>query len=137
MIWMCNIKEVQEGIQQLRRLFMDERSWTEDGEYGLLFGVIAGCIAADYIPLLADDGSIPFIRLIKWAYKHQLYQQVLTLVETYAPANLVESGIFYYCDDEARAEQVTKLFALQRLELKPYEYYKMDDISHYFVKTYD
>ena len=43
-ISMCNIQEVQEGIQQLRRLFRDERSWTENGDFGLLFGVIAGCI---------------------------------------------------------------------------------------------
>lgn len=136
-ISMCNIREVQEGIQQLRKLAADERSWTESGKYGLLFGVIVGCIAADYSPLLADDGTIPFINLIKWAYRHQLYQQVLTLIETYAPANLVSNGIFYYCDDDARAEEVTKLFAQQRLELKPYEYYRMDDLSHYFVKTYD
>lgn len=136
-ISMCNILEVQEGIQRLRGLLSDERSWTDTGDYGLLFGVIAGCIHADYSVLLEDDGSMPFIRLIKWAYKHQLYQQVLTLIETYAPENLVASGIFYYCDDEARAPEVTNLLALQRLELKPYEYYKMDDISHYFVKTYD
>lgn len=136
-ISMCNILEVQEGIQRLRRLFSDEHSWKDTGDYGLLFGVIAGCIQADYSALLEDDGSVPFIRLIKWAYQHQLYQQVLTLIETYAPENLVASGIFYYCDDEARASEVTDLLALQRLELKPYEYYKMDDISHYFVKTYD
>ena len=136
-ISMCNILEVQEGIQRLRRLLTDERSWKEAGDYGPLFGVIAGCIQADYGPLLDEDGSIPFIRLIKWAYKHQLYQQVLTLIETYAPSNMVEAGIFYYCDDEARAAEITDLLALQRLELKPYEYYKMDDISHYFVKSYD
>lgn len=136
-ISMCNISEVQEGIQRLRRLFRDERSWTEDGDYGLLFGVIAGCIQADYSALLAGDGDIPFIELIKWAYRHQLYQQVLTLIESYAPTNLVKSGIFYYCDDEARAEEVINLLALQRLEMKPYDYYKMDDIDHYFVKTYD
>lgn len=137
-ISMCNIMEVQEGIQQLRRLFSDERSWLEEGDYGLLFGVIAGCIQADYRTLLEDDSENYFIRLIKWAYQHHLYQQVLTLIETFAPTNLVDSGIFYYCDDEAQADEVIKLFALQRLELKPYEYYKIDEnVSHYFVKNYD
>ena len=137
-ISMCNIMEVQEGIQQLRRLFSDERSWLEEGDYGLLFGVIAGCIQADYRTLLEGDDENAFIRVIKWAYQHQLYQQVLTLIETFAPTNLVSSGIFYYCDDEAQAEAVTKLFALQRLELKPYEYYKIDQhLSHFFVKNYD
>ena len=136
-ISLCNIKEMQEGLLQLRGLLADGRSWTENGGYGLLFGMLAGCIQADYSALLADDGSNIFIELIKWAYKHQLYQQVLTLIETYAPATLVEKGIFYYCDDETRAEEITKLLARERLELKPYEYYKMDDISHYFIKNYD
>ena len=135
-ISMCNMLELQEGIQLLRKLFSDERSWTEDGAYGLLFGMIGGCIQADYGVLL-DSDSISFIELIKWAYRHQLYQQVLTLIETYAPSNLVNTGIFYYCDDEARKNEVVRLLALQRLELKPYEYYKMDDIEHYFVKNYD
>lgn len=136
-ISMCNIMEVQEGIQQLRALFRNEHSWTENGAYGLLFGIIAGCIQADYRTLLEGDGMISFIELIKWAYRHQLYQQVLTLIESHAPTNIVNSGVFYYCDDEQQMDNVTKLFALQRLELKPFEYYKLDDIAHYFVKNYD
>lgn len=134
---MCNILEMQEGIRQLRRLFKDESSWTKESEYGFLFGVIAGCIQADYKPLLEDDGEISFIKLIKWAYRHRLYQQVLTLIESHAPANLVSAGIFYYCDDEKKAPEIIDLLARKRLELKPYEYYKMDDLDHYFVKSYD
>ena len=137
-ISMCNIAEVQQGIQRLRELFKDSRPWSEDGRYGLLFGVIANSIQADYRALLEGSGNISFIELIKWAYRHQLYQQVLTLIESEAPADLVRSGIFYYCDDESRVEDVVRVLALQRLELKPYEYYKMDeDISHYFIKNYD
>ena len=136
-ISMCNIKEMQAGIDRLRKIFRDEHSWTEDSYYGLLFGVIAGSIKADYRALLAGDGPIPFIELIKWAYRHKMYQQVLTLIEAYAPTNLVRSGIFYYCDDESQVNDITKLLALQRLELKPYEYYKLDDIEHYFIKYYD
>ena len=136
-ISMCNIVEVQEGIRMLLRLFNDEPSWTNDGEYGVLFGIIAGCIQADYSPLLDDDNTISFIRLIKWTYRHQLYQQALTLIESHAPKDMGNSGIFYYCDDEKQAPEVIRLLALQRLEMKPYEYYKMDDIDHYFVKNYD
>ena len=134
---MCNILEVAQGIQQLRTLLNDKRSWTETGNYGLLFGVIAGCIQSDYSTLLESSYDALFIELIKWAYRHQMYQQVLTLIESHAPAILVRSGIFYYCDNESQAPQITELLARQRLELKPYEYYKMDDIEHYFVKSYD
>ena len=136
-ISMCNMQEVQQGIRQLCDLFSDGRPWEDEGVYGVLFGIIAGCIYADYSPLLDNDGTISFIKLIKWTYRHQLYQQCLTLIETFAPEHLVKSGIFYYCDDEQQAPEITKQFALQRLELRPYEYYQMDKIEHYFIKNYD
>ena len=136
-ISMCNLLEVQAGIRQVRTLVADKNSWMKEGKYGLLFGVIAGCIAADYGQLLEEDGTISFIRLIKWVYRHQLFQQALTLIEAHAPSHLVGSGIFYYCDDAKHMPEVVNLFARQRLELKPYEYYKMDDLDHYFLKNYD
>ena len=136
-ISMCNLLEVQAGIRQMRTLVADKNSWMKEGKYGLLFGVIAGCIAADYGQLLEEDGTISFIRLIKWVYRHQLFQQALTLIEAHAPSHLVGSGIFYYCDDAKHMPEVVNLFARQRLELKPHEYYKMDDLDHYFLKNYD
>ena len=133
---MCNIPEVESGILRLRKLFRDEEFWKESGYYGMLFSVIAESIREDYGSLLEGDGNIPFIELVKWAYRHQFYQQTLTLIESKAPENLVNTGLFYYCDDEKKAPQITKLFAEQRLELKSYEYYKMENIEHYFIKTY-
>ncbi len=134
---MCNIPEVEEGILRLRELFRAEKTWREIGYYGMLFGVIAESIREDYGVLLEGDGSIPFIDLVKWAYRHRFYQQTLTLIESKAPEVLVKSGMFYYCSDEKNREQVTQLFAKQRQGLKPYEYYKIDNVDHYFIKTYD
>ena len=134
---MCNIPEVEGGILRLRKLFRDEKVWREFGYYGMLFSVIAESIREDYGTLLEGDGDIPFIDLVKWAYRHQFYQQTLTLIESKAPENLVKSGIFYYCNDEKDSKHVTQLFAEKRLELKPYEYYKMDSIEHYFIKSYE
>ena len=134
---MCNIPEVEGGILRLRELFGREKSWQDFGAYGVYFSVVAESIREDYGPLLEGDADIPFIDLVKWAYRHQFYQQTLTLIESKAPVNLVRSGIFYYCNDENSTDQVARLFAEKRLELKPYEYYKIDDIDHYFVKTYD
>ncbi|MBQ9606371.1 MAG: hypothetical protein IJV16_04270 [Lachnospiraceae bacterium] len=134
---MCNIPEVEKGILRLRGLFKGEKLWRDFGYYGVLFGVIAESIREDYGTLLEGDGDIPFIDLVKWAYRHQFYQQTLTLIEAKAPKNLVESGIFYYCDDEKQMDQVARLFAQRRMELKPYEYYKIEHIDHYFIKTCD
>ena len=133
----CNIPEMEEGILRLRELFRGEKLWRELGYYGTLFSVIAESIKADYGTLLEGDGPIPFIDLVKWAYRHQFYQQTLTLIESKAPENLVRSGIFYYCDDESRVDQVIGLLAEERLEMKPYDYYKMEHVDHYFIKIYD
>ena len=134
---MCNIPEVEGGILRLRRLFRDEAFWRETGRYGMGFSVLAESIREDYGVLLEGDGDIPFIEMVKWAYRHQFYQQTLTLIESRAPENLVKSGIFYYCGDEKKKEQVIQLLVKQRQMLKPYEYYKMDEIDHYFIKTYN
>jgi len=134
---MCNIAEVEQGILRLRELYRSSSTWKELNYDQALFSVIGANVANDYGMLLQGDGDIPFIDLVKWAYRHQFYQQTLTLIESKVPDLLVNAGIFYYCNDEAEVGHVTQLLAQQRLQLKPYEYYKMDEISHYFVKYYD
>ena len=111
--------------------------WRASSHYGMYFSIISESIREDYGALLEGNAGIPFINLVKWAYRHQFYQQTLTLIESKAPENLVSSGIFYYCDDENDSDNVTQLFAQQRLSMKPYEYYKIDNIDHYFIKTYN
>jgi len=133
---MCNMAEVKRGILRLRDLFRSEEFWRESGYYGMLFSLIAESIREDYDVLLEGEGDISFIEMVKWAYRHQFYQQTLTLIESGTPEDMVRSGIFYYCDDEARRDQVVRQFAQQRLELRSHEYYKMDQIDHYFIKTY-
>lgn len=134
---MCNISEVERGILSLRELFRSEEFWRESGYYGMLFTLIAESIREDYGALLEGEGEINFIEMVKWAYRHQFYQQTLTLIESRTPENLVRSGIFYYCDNEENADRVTSLFAEQRLRLRPQEFFKMDQIDHYFIKAYD
>ena len=134
---MCNMQEVEKGILRLRELFRSDSRWNELSYEGALFNVIAESIKKDYGVLLEGDGEIPFIDLLKWAYRHQFYQQTLTLIESKVPDQLVNSGIFYYCGDEGEAGHVTELFAQQRLLLKPFESHKMDDINYYFIKYYD
>lgn len=134
---MCNIPLVERGILRLRELFRSEDFWRASGCYGMYFAVITERIREDYGKLLEGDAEIPFIEMVKWAYRHQFYQQTLTLIESKAPENLVSSGIFYYCNDEEKADQITQILAQQRMTLKPYEYFKMENIDHYFIKTYN
>ena len=134
---LCNIPEMKNGILSLRKLFNDQKFWKRMETVDPIYTVIADCIKADYGTLLEGDGDIPFIDMVKWAYRHQFYQQTLTLIESNSPDNLVDSGIFYYCNDEANKEQLITILAKQRLELKYHEYYKMDNIEHYFIKNYN
>ena len=132
---MCNIAEVEYGINRLRALFKGGALWSESGYYGRLFNLIVDGIRADYGPLL-DGTEIDFLDLVKWAYRHHFYQQTMTIIESRAPENIVNHGLFYYCNDRAKAEDVRRLLALQRLELRSHEYYVMDSIEHYFIKNY-
>jgi len=134
---MCNMPEVERGMLRLRELFRSEQFWRESGYYGVLFSLIAESIREDYGVLMEGEGDLNFIEMVKWAYRHQFYQQTLTLIEARTPENLVNSGIFYYCDSEEHRDRVLQLLAEQRLRLRPYEYYKMDYIDHYFIKSYD
>ena len=97
--------------------------------------MLADGIRKDYGPLMEHD-EIRFIDLVKWGFRKKFYQQTLTLIESRAPAEFVEKGIYYYCSDEASKEHVIQLLAAIRADMKPYEYWKMDDIDHYFLKTY-
>ena len=133
---MCNISQMERGILRLRDLFRSEHFWRESGYYGMLFTLIAESIREDYGVLLEGEGDINFIEMVKWAYRHQFYQQTLTLIEARTPENVVKTGIFYYCGDEQYRDQVTRQFAEERVRLRPYEFYKMDNIDHYFIKTY-
>lgn len=134
---MCNMTEVERSILRLRNLFRNEKFWRESGYYGVLFSIIAESVREDYGKLLEGDDRLPFIDLVKWAYRHQFYQQTLTLIESKAPEELVRSGVFYYCGDEMEKDTVIRLLAEKWLELRPQEHYKMDSINHYFIKTYD
>ena len=133
---MCNTREVEEGILRLKNLFKNGLFMGESGYFSRMFNLVVDGIRKDYGVLLEGD-EIPFIDLVKWAYRHRFYQQTLTLIESRAPENFVNSGLFYYCNNEEKKNDIIHLLALQRLELKPYEYFKMDEIDHYFVKTYN
>lgn len=134
-ISLCNISEIENGIWELRDLFSAGIDLGGDDYYSKLYNVVAEAIARDYGPLLKGD-EIGFIELVKWANSKRFYQQTLTLIEARAPRAMVNNGIYYYCDDEAKKEQVTRCFAEFRNTLKPYELYLMDDIEHYYIKMH-
>ena len=135
-ISLCNIREMEEGIATLRELFRETDSRPDPDDYfSNLFMVLADGIRADYGKLMEGEET-QFIDLVKWGYRKKFYQQTLTLIEARAPREFVNRGIYYYCNNEMLKEHVIMLLAEERAGMKPYEYWKMDDIDHFFIKTY-
>ena len=135
-ISLCNIREMEEGIATLRELFAEtDRMPDPDDYFSKLFMVLADGIRADYGKLMEGEET-QFIDLVKWGYRKKFYQQTLTLIESRAPREFVNRGIYYYCNNEMLKEHVVMLLAEERAGMKPYEYWKMNDIDHFFIKTY-
>ena len=134
-ISLCDIGDIERGINSLRRLFAEEEYEPGENLFEKYFSVIIDGIKKDYGVLVSGEKT-EFIDLVKWAYRKGFWQQTLTLIESKAPADLVERGIFYYCNDKESKERATKLFGDIYYDFKPFEKYKLDDVPHYFVKFY-
>lgn len=134
-ISLCDITDIERGIARLREIFADDHKITGDSFVEKYFNIIATGIRQDYGPLLSGD-RIDFIELVKWAYRKGFWQQTLTLIESRAPRDFVNKGIYYYCDSEEDRGSVVEKLGKIYYDLKPFEKYKLDDVEHYYIKFY-
>ena len=134
-ISLCDISQMEAGMERLRGLFDTSGTMLGNDYYSRLFSLLIEGIRKDYGKLLEGD-SISFIELVKWGFRKKFYQQTLTIVESRAPAEFIDKGIFYYMDSEDEREKVLRLLSDCFNDLEPYQRYQMNDISHYFVKFY-
>ena len=134
-ISLCDISDIERGMNSLRRLFKEGNYEPGDNIAEQYFALIVEAIKQDYGVLVTGD-RIEFIDLVKWAYRKGFWQQTLTLIESRAPDDFVDRGIYYYCDSEEHKQDVIKKFGQIYFDFKPFEKYKMDDLSHYFIKFY-
>ena len=132
---LCTIKEIEKGISILRDLFANGFDLEGSDNCSRLFMLISEGIKTDYGSLLTSD-EIEFLDLVKWAYERDFFQQCLTLIEARAPGDMVRKGIFYYCGSEDDKYHVTDVLARVRASMKKQEYWRMDDIDHFFIKDY-
>lgn len=133
---LCDITDIERGITRLKELSYDDHYISGDSFVEKFFNIIAHWIRHDYGPLLSGD-SIDFIELVKWMYRKGFWQQTLTVIESRAPRDFVEKGIYYYCDGYEDKEKVVEKFGKIYYDLKPFEKYKLDDVEHYFVKFFN
>ena len=134
-ISLCDISDIERGIAKLKEIFSENNAITGDSFAEKYFNIIAQGIRQDYGSLLCGK-KIEFIELVKWAYRKGFWQQTLTLIESRAPRDFIDKGIYYYCDSEKDREAIVEKFGRIYYDLKPFEKYKLDDIDHYYIKFY-
>ena len=134
-ISLCDISDIERGIRSLRGIFRDVGEIKGDSFVEKYFGMIANGIRQDYGSLVEKD-DIPFIDLVKWAYRKGFWQQTLTLIESRAPEDFVDRGFYFYSNSPSATQDALKVFGQIYYDLKPFEKYKLDNISHYYVKFY-
>ena len=135
-ISLCDISDIERGITSLRNLFKEVRQIKSETFVDKYFDMIATGIKRDYGSLVESDDII-FIDLVKWAYRKGFWQQTLTLIESRAADAFVDNGFFYYSNSPEATEEAKKVFAQLYYDLKPYEKYKLEEISHYYIKYYN
>lgn len=134
-ISLCDIGDIERGIRNLRHEFNYNYDQLGSSPIEGLFSIVLESVKRDFGNLLEYDRD-HFIDLVKWTYEKGFWQQALTLVESRAPEDFVDRGIFYYCDSKESADRAIKILGQVYYDLKPYEKYKLDNVSHYFVKFY-
>lgn len=134
-ISLCDINDIERGIRSLRDILSQENQVKADTPTEQLFEILLHATRKDYGRLLEAD-KIEFIDLVRWAYRKEFWQQTLTLIESRAPEEFIDKGFYYYCDSEDDREHVAGIFGQIYYDLRPFEKYKLDNVSHYYVKYY-
>lgn len=135
-ISLCDIADIERGINSLRKLFNEGPFEPDEGNIvEHYFALVIEAIKQDYGVLVTGEKT-EFIDLVKWAYRKEFWQQTLTLIESRGPEDMLSRGLYYYCDSEEHKQDVIQKFGQIYFDLKQFEKYKLDDIAHYFIKFY-
>lgn len=137
-ISLCSVVELERGICGIRKLLNrpDAQAQVEDEGESLLLA-LKECILRDYGPLVQGDGEpLDSFELVKWAYGKQFYQQVITIIESRIPSDLVRRGIFYPAATEADKLAYIKAMNFHYWDALAKDRYIFKDLNHYFVKVY-
>lgn len=133
-ISLCNIENLKYGIRIIKDVISRNDVCYEDEE-SLVFKILSDRIIEDYGDMLkGEEPSV--IELLKWANRKHLYQQMLTIIESCIPDDLIKRGIYYYADSEEQKEVFKAEYKKMFLEEDPRFRYAFYKPNHHFIKTY-
>ena len=134
-ISLCDIADLERGVKSLRDVMKNDLPITGNTPIEQCFSIVAESIRKDFGSILEGD-QIPFIDLVRWSYRKGFWQQTLTLIESRAPRDFVDKGFYFYADGERSRKHAVEVFGEIYFDLKMFEKYKLNDISHYYIKYY-
>ena len=138
-ISLCNIDELMVGLMALRRLLNHPELASEPSQEEDAFVVmmLRESVLADYGALMDDSAEEldPF-ELVKWGFRKKFFQQVITIIESLIPAQLIARGVIYPATTGEEVLAYKKAVNLHYWDGLPTQRWSFKDLDHYFVKFY-
>ena len=129
---LCIVDLISYGINIIRSLVKKLKDKHTDNIY---LEIILNAIKADYGSLLeGDELSVP--ELLKWCLRKGFYQQLLTIIESKVPYDIVKRGIYYYARDSKDIDAFRQELNVMYWNQLPTMRWSYNDIEHYFIKFY-
>ena len=138
-ISLCNTDELMTGLLALRRLLNHPEQAPEPSQEEDAFVVmmLRESVLRDYGALMDDsaEGLDPF-ELVKWGFSKKFFQQVITIIESLIPAQLIARGVIYPATTDEEVLAYKKAVNMHYWDGLPSQRWMFKDLDHYFVKFY-
>lgn len=142
-ISLCCPGELKKGIGKLRDLLQYSDEYTkesENEEEALMIMMIKRSVFRDFGPLMEVDPKNPekvdTFELIKWGYRKKFYQQVITIIESLIPSDVIDRGILYPIQNEEEKKAYIKAINAHYWDSLVKDRYIFRSLDHYFMKSY-
>ncbi len=138
-ISLCNIDELATGLLALRRLLNHPEQAPEASQEEDAFVVmmLRESVLRDYGALMDETGGglDPF-ELVKWGFSKKFFQQVITIIESLIPAQLIARGVLYPATSDEEVLAYKKAVNMHYWDGLPSQRWTFKDLDHYFIKFY-
>lgn len=130
----CDITELTKNIKELKDIkSLKESDPTAINVQNSYMKAMLDSILNEFDTIDLDGNEIDIPSLTNWALKKEFYQQALTIIESKIPHYLVKHGIFVYCYDENKKNEIIEKLAKKYISLLEKDKWKMYDVDYYYI----
>ncbi len=138
-ISLCNIDELTTGLLALRRLLNHPEQAPESSqeEDAFVIMMLRESVLRDYGALMDEtEGGLDPFELVKWGFSKKFFQQVITIIESLIPAQLIARGVLYPAVSDEEVLAYKKAVNMHYWDGLPSQRWMFKDLDHYFIKFY-